>query len=72
MPEVFTGKVLIPGDQIDDYLAALKDAEEERAPFREMLEGLNGEFSAYVGKEVQPEDYAQAHERRRPVHCIRH
>jgi len=23
MPEVFTGKVLIPGDQIDDYLAAM-------------------------------------------------
>ncbi len=26
MPEVFTGKVLIPGDQIDAYLAALKEA----------------------------------------------
>ncbi len=31
MPEVFTGKVLIPGDQIDDYLAALKEAEEARS-----------------------------------------
>ncbi len=30
MPEVFTGKVLIPGDQIDDYLTALKEAEEAR------------------------------------------
>ncbi len=31
MPEVFTGKVLIPGDQIDAYLAALKEAEEARS-----------------------------------------
>ncbi len=44
MPEVYTGKVLISGDQIDAYLAAMKEAEEARAPFREMLEGLNGEF----------------------------
>ncbi len=50
MPEVYTGKVLIPGDQIDAYLAAMKDAEEARAPFREMLEGLNGEFGAYLEK----------------------
>jgi len=50
MPEVYTGKVLIPGDQIDASLAALKDAEEARAPFRDMLEGLKGEFSAYLDK----------------------
>jgi len=50
MPEVYTGKVLIPGDQIDAYLAAMKDAEEARAPFREMLEGLNGAFGAYLEK----------------------
>jgi len=46
MPEVFTGKVLIPGDQIDDYLAALKKAEEARAPFRQALEDLNAAFAA--------------------------
>jgi len=50
MPEVYTGKVLIPGDQIDAYLAALKAAEEARAPFRELLEGLNGEFGASLEK----------------------
>jgi len=50
MPEVYTGKVLIPGDQIDAYLAALTAAEEARAPFREMLEGLNVEFGVNLEK----------------------
>ena len=50
MPEVYTGKVLIPGDQIDAYLAAMKVAEEARRPFRERLEGLNREFGAYLEK----------------------
>jgi len=44
------GKVLIPGDQIDDYLAALKDAEEARAPFRQSLEDLNAAFAASLEK----------------------
>ncbi len=46
MPEVYTGKVLIPGDQIDAYLAALKAAEETRAPFHRSLDGLNAAFAA--------------------------
>ncbi len=50
MPEVFTGKVLIPGDQIDEYLAALKEAEEARASFRQSLEDLNVAFAASLDK----------------------
>jgi len=50
MPEVYTGKVLIPGDQIDDYFAALKEAEETRAPFRQSLEDLNVAFAASLDK----------------------
>jgi site-specific recombinase XerD len=50
MPEVYTGKVLIPGDQIDDYLVALKEAEEARAPFRQSLEDLNVAFAASLDK----------------------
>jgi len=50
MPEVFTGKVLIPGDQIDAYLAALKEAEEARAPFRRSLDELNAAFAASLKK----------------------
>jgi len=45
VPEVYTGKVLIPGDQIDDYFAVLKDAEEARAPFRQSVEDLNVAFA---------------------------
>ncbi len=50
MPEVYTGKVLIPGDQIDDYLVALKETEEARAPFRQSLEDLNVAFAASLDK----------------------
>ena len=44
MPRVFTGKVAIPGDQVEAYLAALAEAEEVRRPFRQSLEGLRAEF----------------------------
>lgn len=35
MPKIFTGKVVIAGDQLDDYLQALEAAEKARAPFRQ-------------------------------------
>ena len=44
MPHVYTGKVIIPGDQIDAYFEALQEAEAARAPFRSRLKGLNTEF----------------------------
>ena len=44
MAKVFTGKVVIPSDKIDDYFAMMKKAEESRRPFRESLEHLNHEF----------------------------
>jgi len=50
MPEVYTSKVVIPGDQIDAYLAAMREAEEARAPFRELLTGLNDEFGVSLEK----------------------
>ena len=48
MPQVYTGKVVIPGDQIDAYLDALQEAEAVRAPFRSQLTGLNTEFGNYL------------------------
>jgi site-specific recombinase XerD len=48
MAKVFMGKVLIPGDQIEDYLHALEKAEKEREPFRKMLEGFNQDFESYL------------------------
>src|SRR4051794_19011394 len=46
MPQVFSGKIVIPGDQLDAYFAAVKDTEEARAPFRQSLEALNDAFGA--------------------------
>lgn len=45
---VITGKVVIPGDKIEDYLKALAEAEKAREPFRWRLEGLREEFSSYL------------------------
>ena len=44
MAKVFTGKVSIPGDKIDEYFAAMKQAEEEREPFKAYLECLKDDF----------------------------
>lgn len=44
MAKVFTGKVIIPGDKIDEYFALLKEAEIRRAPFKHQLQALNEEF----------------------------
>jgi len=48
MPRVFTGKVVIPGDKIEEYIKALGEAEKAREPFRQYLEGLNEEFATYL------------------------
>ena len=48
MAKVFTGKVLISGDEIKDYLQLMKQAEKEKEPFREMLDRFNQEFEAYL------------------------
>ncbi len=48
MPRVFTGKVAIPGDQLDDYLQALEAEEKAREPFRQYMNALNAEFAEYL------------------------
>jgi hypothetical protein len=48
MAKVFTGRVVIPGDKIDEYFAALEKAEEARAPFKRSLERLNQEFADFL------------------------
>ena len=48
MPEIFTGKVAIPGDQLGQYLEALAEAEDARAPSRQRLEALNAAFGAHL------------------------
>ncbi len=48
MARVYTGKVVIPGDQMEEYLQAMQAAEEARAPFQKSLEKLNQEFGAFL------------------------
>ena len=48
MAKVFTGKVVIPGDQIDKYFEAMAEAEAAREPFRKSLESLNQDFADYL------------------------
>lgn len=54
MPRVFTGKVVIKGDQLDDYLQALDAAEKAREPFRQYLNALNAEFAEYLAGKYVP------------------
>ncbi|MBN2432548.1 MAG: hypothetical protein JXQ27_13815 [Acidobacteria bacterium] len=44
MAKVFSGKVLIPGDGMEEYIKMLQAAERERAPFRDYLMNLATEF----------------------------
>lgn len=48
MAKVFTGKISIPGDKMDEYFEMMKKSEEERAPFRNNLISLNKAFEDYL------------------------
>ena len=50
MAKVFTGKVAIPGDKIEEYLKVMEEAEKAREPFRRYLTDLNREFADYLSK----------------------
>jgi hypothetical protein len=52
MARVFTGKVVIPGDKVFDYLQAMEAAEHAREPFRQQLTQLNHEFEHYLLRTV--------------------
>jgi len=44
MPQVFTGKVVIPAEQLDAHFQAMAEAAEARKPFRSQLTGLTSAF----------------------------
>ncbi len=46
MAKVYTGKVIIPGNKIEEYLKLMEEAEKRREPFREHMTMLNEEFHA--------------------------
>ncbi|MBW2030863.1 MAG: hypothetical protein JRH06_11400 [Deltaproteobacteria bacterium] len=48
MAKVYTGKVMIPGDKIEEYFKIMAEAEKQREPFRQNLLQLNQEFYEYL------------------------
>jgi site-specific recombinase XerD len=48
MAKVFTGRIVIPGNKIDEYFAAMAAVEAQQEPFRESLEQLNHEFGEFL------------------------
>jgi len=54
MAKVFSGRISIPGDQINDYLDAVGDREAEFKPLRCQLEKLNTEFESFLGCSLTP------------------
>ena len=50
MAKVYTGKVVIPGDKIDEYLSLMQEAEELREPFRQLLFNLCDDFASALEK----------------------
>jgi hypothetical protein len=48
MPQFFTGIIVIPGEQLPQYLEAMAETEAAREPFRRYLEGLNEAFGAWL------------------------
>ena len=48
MAKVYTGKVIIPGDKINEFFKVMKEAEEKREPFQQSLLKLNQEFHQFL------------------------
>jgi len=48
MAKVYTGKVIIPGDKLDEYFKLMAEAEKKREPFRQYMLSLNQEFEEYL------------------------
>jgi len=48
MAKVYTGKVIIPGDKLDEFFKVMQEAEERREPFRQSLLSLNSEFHQFL------------------------
>jgi site-specific recombinase XerD len=48
MATVYSGKIAIPAEKIDEYLEILKEAEKRREPFKQQLTHLNEDFNQYL------------------------
>ena len=54
MARVFRGKIVIPGDQMEAYLEALGQFEQEKAPLRKQLECCAHEFTQALARQYTP------------------
>ena len=52
MAKVYTGRVMIPGDKLEEYFQLMKEEEEKRVPFRESLLKLNEEFAQFLSQRL--------------------
>jgi len=50
MAKIYSGRVVIPGDKIEEYFELLKAAEEERAPFLQHLMALHADFYDHLAE----------------------
>ncbi len=50
MAKTYSGRVVIPGDKIEEYFELLKAAEEERAPFLQHLMALHADFYDHLAE----------------------
>ena len=48
MAKVYEGKVIIPGDKLDEFFKVMQKAEEKKKPFRQSLLDLNQEFHHFL------------------------
>ncbi|MBF0101266.1 MAG: hypothetical protein HQK77_10200 [Desulfobacterales bacterium] len=48
MAKVFTGKIMIPGEKIEEYFNIMAEAEKQREPFQQYLLSLNQDFHAFL------------------------
>jgi len=48
MAKVYTGKVIIPGNKMDEFFKMMKEAEEKKEPFRQSLLSLNQELHQFL------------------------
>lgn len=48
MAHVFKGKIVIPGNMMDEYFKAMSEAEKAIEPFRKYLQSLNAGFEAHL------------------------
>lgn len=48
MAKVYSGKVVIPGDKVEEYFKLLAEAERQREPLRRRMNELNEEFYNHI------------------------